>query len=234
MSPISVWFSSFKRVIIATATFAAGALLKLLPSLSVQTYIYLGALVFALVFIEEFITTIRPAARLREIAPLAMDAAAVPVDNYFKSKNIDVRMSVFKSVRVARRLWCARFFRMMWNTKMDDSPDVNITFPVSHGVSGQCFTRRQLVIAGDAEIKKYKLPEKFMCNGIGDLKLEAILCYPIYEPKKDGRQSGKVIGVLNLDTLTPGAYATFSEQGSVREILADIQTVAGLAARIYK
>jgi|GEM_PF-6853502 len=78
MGTIGVWFSTFRKAFIATATFAVGALLKLLPALSITLYIALGAVIFIFVLVEEFITSIKPAVRLREITPAAMDGNCSP------------------------------------------------------------------------------------------------------------------------------------------------------------
>ena len=234
MDRFIAWFRAFRTVAITTATFAVGAALKLLPVLGLRLYAGLGAVVFVLAGIEALGSVVSPAARLREVAPLAMDAAAAPILAALNAHGIVARMNLLRAVRTARRLWLGRFFRMAWNTGMADSPDVNISFPVSAGISGKCYGSRQPVIAGPEEIAKFPLPARYRRNGIEALHYGAILSYPVYEPSREGLQSGKVIGVLTLDSLNPAAFPIFRNPDVIAVIEPHLRTLAGLAGRIYR
>jgi hypothetical protein len=150
------------------------------------------------------------------------------------NNGVTARMSMFKAVRAGRRLWMKRFFKVMWSVRMFGSPDVNISFPVSEGISGQCFMNKCLMIADSKGIEKYKLPPAYLAGGVGALRFSAILSYPVYEPKKDGMQSGNLIGVLNLDTDTANAHTTFMTASSDPAFRAHLDRLADLAGRCYR
>ena len=234
MGRFAVRFQAFRSVAIGTATYAVGAALKLLPSLGVWMYLGLGGVVFACAAIDALATGVRPAVRMREIAPLAMDAAAAPIVAAFTAHGIAVRMNLLLARGSWRRLWCDRFFRMAWNIGMTDSPDVNIFFPVQAGIAGRCYASRRPVVAGPEDIARFPLPARYQRNGVDGLSYTAILCYPVYEPAREGLQSGKVIGVLTLDSLNPGALPIFQDGGMVASIAPHLRTLAGLAGRIYR
>ena len=85
-------------------------------------------------------------------------------------------------------------------------PDVNISFRLKYGVTGACFRTRQPAYADATLLRsgELALPSR-VAQQTPDL--QAILSYPVYEPAPKGRpQSGKLVGVLNLDSVTKGAY----------------------------
>jgi hypothetical protein len=236
---VSAWFPSLRRIVIPTATFAVGAAAKLIPNLSIKAYVVLGALVLVFVGVEEIFTGIRPAARLAAATPAAMDAVSAPIvklllDYKDKQNNpisIAGRMCMFRAVRPARLLWSRRYFKVQWALNMKDQPDANISFPVGCGISGQSFGDGSPRLANPAAIAKYALPKRF-AKKMAAIKLQAVYCVPVYEPAKGGLQSGKRIGVINLDSSDPKAYDAIQE--TIGEINAKMAVLADLAARIYQ
>jgi hypothetical protein len=227
----SAWFSSLRKVLIATATFAVGAAAKFWPNLTIRAYLGLGALIFVLVGIEEFFTSIRPAARLAAVAPAAMDGIAAPILKLLQDGGIVGRMSMFRTVRPARWLWLRRYFKVRWTSNMQNQVDSNISFPVKNGISGQCFADGNVRLVNAVGLAKYPLPKR-IANKVAGLNLQAVFCVAVYEPSKGQTQSGKRIGVLHLDSRDPKAYALMdAKQVEITEKMAKL---AALAAVIYQ
>jgi hypothetical protein len=114
---------------------------------------------------------------------------------------------------------------------MENQPDSNISFPASCGVSGQCFDDGNLRLMESSGIDKYPLPKR-IAKKVKGLKLQAVFCVAVYEPAKGKKQSGKRIGVLNLDSRDPRAYAVIN--GKRNEINKQMELLAGVAALIYQ
>jgi len=228
----SARLSALRKVLITTATFVVVAAAKLFPTLSIQAYVTLGALVFVLVCIEELFTSIRPAARLAAAAPAAMDGMSAPILKILQNKNIAGRMSLFRAVRRARWLWLRRYFKVLWTSNMEDQVDSNISFPVTCGVSGLCFGDGNPRLANAAGIAQQPpLPRKIV-ERVKGLNLQAVFCVAVFEPPKGKPQSGKRIGVINLDSRDPKAYAEIEAKRD--EINEQMKRLARLAALIYQ
>lgn len=102
--------------------------------------------------------------------------------------------------------WPRRMLRSAWGAEMNNQPDVDISFPATKGVAGEVCIRKvpQLVDLeqtqqsewgfSEKDIKKYNLQQ-----------IKAIYSYPIYEIGRHKRQTGNVIGTVNLDARADGA-----------------------------
>lgn len=224
------WLTSIRRIGVPLITFALGALTKLAPALTVRDYLGAGLVIAALLSIEEFFTNVRPAVHLKEVAPLAMDTAARQLITTFKARGIEVRMSMFRVCRPARYFWRHKYFKMMWNLNMQDNPDVNLSFPIDYGVSGNCFKTRSPQIADATGIASLPLPDEIM-SVIGSNKLGAVFCCPVYERRKNGRQSGRVIGVINLDSFDPNAYPLMVDSDNITN---NMKQLATLCSHIFR
>jgi hypothetical protein len=227
---MGAWIGSLRRVAIPLVTFSLGVVVKLDPALTIRDEVIGGLIIAVLFAAEEYFTNIRPAAQLKDVGPIAMDTAAGPLIALMKAQSVEVRMSVFKVVRPVSKLF-RRQFKMMWNINMTDHPDVNLSFPADLGVSGACLKRKTPLIADETGIESLALPPAIL-NALGDNKLKAVAACPIYEAKRKGRtQSGKIIGVLNLDSYDPHAYAEFVNPAS--NITHKMKQLAGLASHIF-
>jgi hypothetical protein len=226
---MGAWIGSLRRVLLPLITFTLGVVVKLDPGLTVKDDV-IGGLVIAVLFAaDEYFTNLRPARQLKEVGPIAMDTAAGPLIASMKAQSVDVRMSVFKVVRPPAKRF-RKQFKMMWNINMTDHPDVNLSFPADLGVSGKCLKDKKPYIADETGIASLPLPTTIL-DTLGDNKLKAVAACPIYEAKRKGWQSGRVIGVLNLDSYDDHAYALFVSSGG--DITRKMKQLAGLAAHIF-
>jgi len=84
---------------------------------------------------------------------------------------------------------------------MENQPDVNITFPVSDGVAGECFRTKRPVLATRQQLDTQRFPRTWRA-ALQDI--DEVCSYPVYEPAKADRpQRGRLLAVLNLDIKTP-------------------------------
>jgi len=167
---------------------------------------------------------------LASAAPAAMDGMSAPILKILLDKNIPARMSLFTTVRSVRSLWFRRYFKVRWTSNMEDQVDSNISFPVACGVSGQCFGDGKPRLVNSTGIAQFPLPPK-IADKVKGLNLEAVFCVAVFEREKRKLQSGKRIGVINLDSLDTRAYAEIEAKRN--EITAQMRRLARLAALIY-
>ena len=114
---------------------------------------------------------------------------------------------------------------------MENQPDVNLIFPISGGVSGQCMRNRQPVYADPKALAEYPLPGEARSR---TRHLQAVLSFPVFEPAgKSGIQSGKILGVLNLDSSTANAYDLLTGQEVLDQINQVMQITASIAGRFF-
>jgi hypothetical protein len=231
---ISLWIPSIRRILISVGAYAVAIVIHDVPTDDVTfVYVVAGLMVLGLVVADEYCTNVRPAKRVEELAPMALDGLAEPFLSQLKTDGITARINLMIVRRTWRGLWLCRYFKMAWSKGMENQPDVNISFRVRYGVTGACFRTRQPVYAAAALLKtpEFALPEG-ISQQIPDL--QAVLSYPVYEPARKGRpQSGKLIGVLNLDSITKDAYNLIMAVGVFDQMNATMQNIAGIAARFY-
>ena len=75
-------------------------------------------------------------------------------------------------------------------------------------------------------------PPNYSRDGVTE-ELQAIISYPIYEPPRRGRQSGRLIGVLTLDSKTPNAYTLLTSDPNGPLIAERMERIAIVASQIY-
>ena len=130
-----------------------------------------------------------------------------------------------------------RYFKMRWSKGMANQPDVNISFRLHQGITGACFKSRRPIYADRAQIlsPQFALPQKIRKHAPD---LEAIFSYPVYEPARKGRlQSGRLLGVLNLDSTSARAYNILTVSPVFDEVHTAMQNIAmvrGALLRIEK
>jgi hypothetical protein len=225
------WLTVLVRTALAGGSYAVGAGLKLFPSAPLWVYAAIGLAVCILTFIEQFITVVRPTRNLYEVAPLTMDDFVQPLLDMFAKYNISARMNIM----IPRRSWSPpwrKHFKIHWHTGMDNQPDVNISFPIELGVAGECFRTKEPVIVNARGLSSRALPLHIQ----PDIShLQFVASYPIYDPPSSkGLQSGKIIGVLNLDSSTRHAYNWVASSRVYGIFDAQMRDITVMAARFYR
>lgn len=196
-----------------------------------EVYTIAGLIVLAILIVQEYYVAVRPAKKIEELAPIALDGMVESLLAQLRSQGVNVRINLLILERTWRSLGYYRYFRMKWHKGMENQPDVNITFREDFGVSGQCVRRKEPIFAGPEPVREYALPGE---AGAVTRDLQAVLSFPVYEPaSRGGIQSGKVIGVLNLDSKAPKAYDLLTNPEIIDQLRQVMQTTADVAARFF-
>jgi hypothetical protein len=227
-----IWLLAFIRAILATGSYVLGASLQIVPGMALRLYLGLGILVAGITFVVEYLTNIRPTRHWREVVPVIIDEITTSFVDFLRDTvGVHPRMHIMIPRRTWRWCWAHRYFVMWWSRGLENQPDVNITFPVGQGVVGECYRQKIPIYAPPEALGEgYRFP--------GHLRplirdLQAIICYPIYEPRQRGRQSGKLIGVLTLDSKTPNAYTLLTSDAHLPGINQRMERIAIVVGQIY-
>ncbi|HZP43574.1 MAG TPA: GAF domain-containing protein [Candidatus Binatia bacterium] len=205
-----MWWASVLRAAIAAASYGLGALLvvysdaafKLKASLGVGVGVFFAALLI------EYRTTVRPALHVARVRHVILTQLSAKLLENLRARGLFVRMNLMVPCWSLRHVWPRRFFKIVWSVGMENQPDVNVRFPVGHGVAGECFQTKVPVFASRQDLERHRFPRRLQ-PAVRDL--ESICSYPVYEPPRGERQSGRVTGVLNLDAKTPGLLGSQEE-----------------------
>jgi hypothetical protein len=231
----AVWLPSFRRVLLGIVSYVVAIVLHDV-SADHQTLVYLiaGGVVLVLLVVDEWFTQIKPAKRIEELAPIALDGLAEPLLSQLKNVNVAARINLMVPCRPLRGFGLFRYFKMKWSKEMKNQPDVNIRFRITQGITGECFRSKKPVYANSDQIrsKPFALPKNLQSKVPA---LQAIFAYPVYKPAKRGQlQSGKLIGVLNLDSITNNAYNIVTDQQVFDGVDESMQNIATIAAHFYE
>lgn len=224
---------SIRRVFLGVASYAVAiAVREVADQKAVLVYVVFGVVVLCALIADEYYSTVRPTKRIAELAPLALDSVAAPLLKQLQGDGIQARLNLMMPRRTWR--WCGlyRYFKIAWSLGMENQPDVNLSFRLKHGITGQCFRTKKPVYSGPNDIcrPEFALPQRIARHAPA---LQVIFSYPVYEPaRKDHRQSGRVIGVLNLDSTTHNAYNILME--AIDGVHVAMQDIARVAARFYE
>lgn len=231
----SAWVSAIRRIVAGVASYAVGTeLLRVSDTNKPLVYAIGGTVVAGLLLVEEIYVNIRPDRRINELAPIALDGVAEPLLAQLTTVGVVARINLMMPKRTWRWLRLRRYFKMRWSRGMDNQPDVNLSFRLKHGITGACFKTRQPVYSGPDDIRRpeFALPKRIAQH---TPNLQVIFSYPVYEIARKGHpQSGKVIGVLNLDSTTLNAYNILMEGTVFDAVHRTMQNIATIAARFYE
>jgi hypothetical protein len=229
---MKTWLLAVIRAILATASYVLGASLQIVPGMALRLYLALGLLVAAVTLIIEYFTNVRPTRHWREVAPVMVDEITTSFVEFLRDAvGVAPRLHVMVPRRTWR--WCGvrRYFVIWWSRGMDNQPDVNITFPMGQGVVGECFRQKVMIFAPPEALGEgYRFPRKLRSL---TRDLQAVISYPIYEPRTRGHQSGRLIGVLTLDSKTPNAYTLLTNADCLPVINKTMERIALVVGQLY-
>jgi hypothetical protein len=177
----------------------------------------------------EYTNFVRPAFHVSKIRGGVLKVLAGPLLTSVRQIEPTARMNLMATSRPLRWLGLRQFFKILWFDGMENHPDVNVKIPIRHGVVGQCFKAGRPVIAGPQQIAEHlgrmgrRLRESLQDP-------TTVLAYPVYEPpRSSGRQSGKRVGVLNLDASSAGSFEKLTAQNVFDSINTKMQELARIA-----
>lgn len=231
----AAWLPSLRRIVLGIVSYVVAIAVRDV-SADHQTLVYLiaGGVVFVLLLLDEWFTQIKPAKRIEELAPITLDGLAEHLLSQLKNVNVTARINLMVPCRPLRGLGVLRYFKMQWSKEMINQPDVNIRFRITQGITGECFRSKRPVYADPDQIRSrpFALPTHLQSTVPS---LQAIFAYPVYKPAKRGQlQSGKLIGVLNLDSTTNNAYNTVMDPQVFDGVDKSMQNIATIAGHFYE
>ena len=94
---------------------------------------------------------------------------------------------------------------------MEGRPDAGMIFPIGQGITGRCFRTKRPVYYNRAQAAQTPchLPRRLR---LLTADLQYIVAFPIFEPRRGGRESGRLRGVLTLDSTAPHAGTVLTSQ----------------------
>jgi hypothetical protein len=159
---------------------------------------------------------------------LLLDTFAGQIIAYGKSKNVKLRLNI---LIVRRGIWFFnKSFKIAWaswNKTKDFYPDGAVSFDVEKGIAGYGYKQKIDLLVdmeepanrdkdwGFTAEEKEAFPEHTM-----------IWSFPIYEVNKEGDMTGKILGMLNLDSQTRGAFKIVLTDEEFRNRMVDFREIA--------
>lgn len=227
------WGTVLLKASLPTFTYLAGAGLKLFPKTDLQTFVLVTFAIFLVATLTEYRTLIIPTERWDNVVPFVADRLTDRFFHFVRERaGIEPRMNVMVPVRSACFIWLRRNFHVWWARGMDNQPDVGIKIRSGEGVVSECFKRKESVIA---DSKSLKLGHALCVSQQKLVKdLDVVVSVPIYEARIGAKnQSGRIIGVLNLDSKTPGAFKMLSNDPALLlQIKRDMEKIASVFGKI--
>ena len=110
-----------------------------------------------------------------------------------------------------RWLGLRRYFTIGWSQGIEGRPDAGMILPLGQGITGRCFRTRRPLYYNRAQAAQTtcRLPRRLR---LLTADLQAIVAFPIFEPRRGGRESGRVRGVLTLDSTAPHAGTVLTSE----------------------
>lgn len=229
-----MWFSVVLRSVLASFSLAAGgAAARLGDEARFAIYMAAAGTVFLGYLVLEYRAVIRPALHVSRVRNPVLRVLATQLLAHIQQQGVTPRMNLQVPFRPLRWLWCRRFFKILWFQGMENHPDVNLELPIRCGVVGECFRTKRPAVVGPQQLRNLlpNLPDKAR-SLVQDL--QAVICFPVYEPpRRSGRQSGRLLGVLCLDSKTANAFAVLAAPPTfdvIQERMDELSRIAALFA----
>ena len=176
-----------------------------------------------------YAATIRPVRTIEAVRSEVLHAMVLPIIEAFRDQGLKMRSNVM----MPRRWWIRRYFCFVWSHAMLDQPDVGIRIPITSGVAGACYAEKRPILAGPEKLKELHptLPKQVQPL---TSDVAVILAVPVFEPPKaDGNQSGRILGILSLDSRDPNAYEYLADGQNYRAVQKHMDGLAALAAKLF-
>jgi len=179
-------------------------------------FVYVGsvALVSA---VSAYFTQLKPAHDLEKPVNELLAILAEKPMKIARNLGVAPRMNIMLLIG-PRFLFGKKRIKVVWGAGMDNFPDVQFVCNHDQGVAGMALANGVPVLydleANDPS--SLKLPQSLVR---ATTHLTAIWSWPIYEVDKSGHQTGKLLGVVNLDTTKPGGAAALMSKTETFEKL---------------
>jgi hypothetical protein len=110
------------------------------------------------------------------------------------------------------------------------SPDNKVEFHISKGVAGAAVARRRAVFV-NLEQRNNRHSWGFSDKELaGFPHFTAIWSLPVFELDKAGNPTGKILGTINLDSVTRGAFSVLEGNPAYERLLEEFQDLVSKVA----
>lgn len=177
-------------------------------------YIYVG-LIVVLSVLSIYFTQVKPSRDLEKPVFALLSILAEGPMKKGMNHGIGPRMNLM----VVERKWTflgKRRIRIVWEAGMKNYPDVQFSCNHDQGVAGRAL-KTQLPVLDNCETAD-KSRFKFLSGQLDQTRhVTAVWSWPVYETDSKGNQTGKVVGIVNLDCTVAGAFAKLSSNTDAYE-----------------
>ena len=173
-----------------------------------------------------YYTFISPIRELNAFVIAVLDAQAEHIVEFVKSHNIDIRLNIaLVSIYPFQLAYPFKRFKIVWDCGMKYAADATTTFPVSKGVAGEAYRRRRdrlvnMEIAENQNLEKWGFSKK---EASLFPKFTAIWSLPVFRLGPNDRPTGKICGMLNLDSISAGAFNVLASQREIQKLLEELR-----------
>jgi hypothetical protein len=165
------------------------------------------AAIFVLTLLGAYYTYINPVRELNAFVVAVLDNQAQHIVDSAKANGIDIRLNIaIVCIYPIQFSWPLKRFRIVWDRGMKYAPDAATAFPVSKGVAGQAYRNRRdklvnMEISGNQDLSKWGFTKK---EAAVFPTFTAVWSLPVFRLGPGDRPTGKICGMLNLDSTTTG------------------------------
>lgn len=184
------------------------------------------AAIFLLTILGAYYTYINPVRELNSFVIAVLDAQAQHLVDAANARNMDIRLNIaIVSACVLQWAWPLRRFRIVWDCGMKYASDAFVTFSVSKGVAGEAYRSRRdklvnMEISGNDDLKKWGFSKK---ETSVFPKFTAVWSLPVFRLGPGDRPTGKICGMLNLDSTTAGAFSILTAYPEFGRLLGELR-----------
>ncbi|HWF66864.1 MAG TPA: hypothetical protein VN670_06150 [Acidobacteriaceae bacterium] len=185
--------------------------------------------IFVLTVLGAYYTFISPVRELNAFVIAVLDTHAQHLVEFAKAQGIDIRLNIaIVSVYPFQWAWPLKCVKIVWDYGMKYAPDASTTFAVSKGVAGEAYRSRRdklvnMEISRNQDLTRWGFSKK---EASVFPNFTAVWSLPVFRLGPNERPSGKICGMLNLDSTSAGAFGVLTKHleigkllGKMRELL---------------
>jgi hypothetical protein len=222
------WLLFTFQVAAVAATAALGLYQYLVPPSAMKWRVELAflAAIFLFTALGAYYTYVSPARELKAFVIAVLEAQAQHIVDFAKSQGIDIRLNIaVVSFYPLQWAYPPKRFKIVWDCGMKYAPDAFTTFPVSKGVAGEAYRRRRdrlvnMEIAENQKLEKWGFSKK---EASCFPKFTAVWSLPVFRLGAGDRPTGKICGMLNLDSTSTGAFAVLTTHLEIGTLLGEMR-----------
>jgi hypothetical protein len=222
-----VWLTSLLRALLVIVTPAAAAYGIYLGNDQEKIYALLvgAALLASGTLVVEWLTLVRPTRKVTSVRDFLLQQYAKGITAPLEKEGLTVRLNLMVPFYPARwAFW--RHFRVIWGMGMDSYPDADMWIPRGHGAVGKAYAEGYAAAVDLETTTDVRFPKRLQRKV---RHLTCVVSHPVYGREYEpGRPSATRLGVLSIDSTTPGAFRQLSTQ----ECVEGMKQLAAIAGRL--